>query len=701
MINSGMLINNRYEIVAQVGTGGMADVFKAKDHVLGRYVAIKVLKMEFCADSSFVERFRTEAQSAAGLEHPNIVNIYDVGCEQGSHYIVMEYVEGITLKTYIEKKGQLSFKEALSIAIQVGRGIQAAHSKGIIHRDIKPQNVIISTEGKVKVTDFGIARVASANTINAEVMGSVHYTSPEQARNGYVTNTSDIYSLGIVMYEMVTGRVPFDGDSMVSVAIQHLQEEMVAPSVYAPNLPISLEKIILKCTQKNPDRRYESMDALLADLRQSLLTPDKDFVTVAGVVKDETRVISKDELNQIQKQSGKVAPEEEDDEYEDDEYEYDDDEDYGRRGRLFRRRADDDDEEEGGFLNPKMEKVVTIMGIVAAIVIVILVIVLIGSAIGVFHFGGNKKPETKPQISVSEEQSEEIVMIDLKGKTFAEANEELDAMGIRLIQDSTEESEEFEPGQIISQDVEAGEKLKAGDTVKVVVCVSAETIDVPDVVDMDGDAAKEKLEGKGFFVNKEYEYSDSVDTGKVISQSPSSGSLKKGETVTIVISQGSEKVKVPGVEGKSESDAKAALKDAGFVVGKVTQEYSSSVAAGKVISQSVAKDKYLEKGSSVDLVVSKGKEAEATYSCNYKITAATPPEGCTLTKADIELSAEDDDELLASWYGVTSFPYTISKSGITGVTSGTVTIVWYYTDAEGTEHASEPQEVSVTFKKSN
>ena len=252
MLTEGMYIADRYEIIGKIGAGGMSDVYKAKDLTLGRFVAIKVLKPEFSEDLNFVTKFRTEAQSAAGLEHPNIVNIYDVGSEKGMHYIVMEYVEGITLKTYIEKKGQLSFKEAVSIAIQVGRGIEAAHSKGIIHRDIKPQNIIISTEGKVKVTDFGIARAASSNTISSDVMGSVHYSSPEQARNGFVDGKSDIYSLGIVMYEMVTGRVPFDGDTTVAVAIQHLQEEIVPPSAYAPNLPISMEKIILKCTQKNP-----------------------------------------------------------------------------------------------------------------------------------------------------------------------------------------------------------------------------------------------------------------------------------------------------------------------------------------------------------------------------------------------------------------------------------------------------------------
>jgi serine/threonine-protein kinase len=300
MLENGMFLIERYEILSKVGVGGMADVYKAKDHVLGRIVAVKVLKAEFSEDVNFVTKFRTEAQSAAGLEHPNIVNIYDVGSENGLHFIVMEYVEGITLKTYIEKKGQLSFKEATSIAIQVARGIETAHNKEIIHRDIKPQNIIISTEGKVKVTDFGIARAISSNTISAEVMGSVHYASPEQARNGFVDGRSDIYSLGIVMYEMVTGRVPFDGDTTVSVAIQHLQEEMVEPSVYAPELPISYEKILLKATQKNPDRRYQTIEELLADLRKALANPEEDFVVIAPAAIAKTRVIGGEELEAIQ-----------------------------------------------------------------------------------------------------------------------------------------------------------------------------------------------------------------------------------------------------------------------------------------------------------------------------------------------------------------------------------------------------------------
>ena len=278
MIKLGMLIADRYEILDKIGTGGMSDVYKAKDNKLNRFVAVKVLKQEFSENKNFVSKFRVEAQAAAGLMHPNIVNVYDVGEEDGIHYIVMELVEGITLKKYIEKKVRLSIKEAISIAIQVAMGIEAAHNNHIIHRDIKPQNIIISKEGKVKVTDFGIAKAASSNTITSNVMGSVHYTSPEQARGGFSDEKSDIYSMGITFFEMLTGRVPFNGDTTVSIAIKHIQDDMPSPRDYVPEIPISAEGIVKKCTQKNPDRRYQSMGEMIRDLKRSLINPDENFV---------------------------------------------------------------------------------------------------------------------------------------------------------------------------------------------------------------------------------------------------------------------------------------------------------------------------------------------------------------------------------------------------------------------------------------
>ncbi len=287
-------------------------------------------------------------------------------------------------------------------------------TKNIVHRDIKPQNIIISTEGKVKVTDFGIARAATSNTINSDVMGSVHYSSPEQARNGFVDGKSDIYSLGIVMYEMVTGRVPFDGDTTVAVAIQHLQEEMVPPTAYTPDLPISLEKIILKCTQKNPDRRYENMGELLIDLKKCLISPNEDFVTMVPLgSNDKTRVIGQDELEQIREGSGKVS--------------YVAEEEAGEEAEPDEDELTEDEEKENGILNPKMEKVVTIMGIVAAVIIVGIVICLVGNILGIFRFGGNRKNDTETEIVTETETDTEdkIEMIDLRGLTFEEAQNEI------------------------------------------------------------------------------------------------------------------------------------------------------------------------------------------------------------------------------------------------------------------------------------
>ena len=300
MLKTGMFLQNRYEIMNRIGSGGMADVYKAKDHKLNRYVAVKVLKQEFKDDKAFLSKFRVEAQAAAGLAHANIVNVYDVGEDQGISFIVMELVEGITLKAYISKKGKLSVREATSIAMQVAAGLEAAHNNGIVHRDVKPQNILISMDGKAKIADFGIARAANSNTISSNAMGSVHYCSPEQTRGGYSDAKSDIYSMGITMFEMLTGRVPFDGDSTVEVALKHLQEEIPSPRKFTPDLPFSTEQIILKCTQKSPDRRYGNMAELIRDLKESLVNPGGNFVVIPKLDSNaHTIKLTKEEISRI------------------------------------------------------------------------------------------------------------------------------------------------------------------------------------------------------------------------------------------------------------------------------------------------------------------------------------------------------------------------------------------------------------------
>lgn len=712
MLTEGMYIADRYEIIGKIGAGGMSDVYKAKDLTLGRFVAIKVLKSEFSEDVGFVTKFRTEAQSAAALQHPNIVNIYDVGSENGLHYIVMEYVEGITLKTYIEKKGQLSFKEAVSIAIQVGRGIEAAHNNQIIHRDIKPQNIMISTEGKVKVMDFGIARAASSNTISSDVMGSVHYSSPEQARNGFVDGKSDIYSLGIVMYEMVTGRVPFDGDTTVAVAIQHLQEEMVKPSAYAPNLPISMEKIILKCTQKNPDRRYENMSALLSDLRKALVSPNEDFVVmVSPLSQDKTRVIGEEDVNRIRQEANTVHIGEQllkeadremgiEEDVEDDEL---------------------DDEDDDGELNPKMEKAITIMGIVTAIVIVGIIIYLIGSFFGLFQFASNNKEnntqttETQ-QTETSESKTSEsealtdensVEMIDVKGLTYEEAQKQLNAIGLGIHEESTASSDEYEAGRILQQSVEKGVRVELHTTITVVISSGSGSIEVPSVTGSTAENAESTLTAQGFTVSKEYAYDNSVAQGNVISQSPASGSsAKKGDTITLTVSQGVEPAVVPNVVGQSEDKAKTMLGNASLNWNISSSVYSSTVEKGYVVEQSIEADSKVTKGTTVNLTISLGTElvenvTTTTYRASFRVQKLSG-DVSNVSGANILLYDGQDGSgnVLEQWMNqsIDSFGedgLSLSKGGLL-VSSGSVMVQWL--DLDGNVIGT-PQIQNMTFNR--
>lgn len=706
MLTEGMFVGDRYEIVNKIGTGGMSDVYKAKDHTLGRFVAIKVLKPEFSEDVNFVTKFRTEAQSAAGLEHPNIVNIYDVGSENGMHYIVMEYVEGITLKTYIEKKGQLTFKEAVSIAIQVGRGIEAAHNKGIIHRDIKPQNIIISTEGKVKVTDFGIARAATSNTISSDVMGSVHYASPEQARNGFVDGKSDIYSLGIVMYEMVTGRVPFDGDTTVAVAIQHLQEEIVPPSAYAPNLPISMEKIILKCTQKNPDRRYESMTALLADLRKALISPNEDFVVIAPVSQEKTRVIGEEEINKIKQETSNIYLSDEDvvshNQNHRDKFE--------KRDRFEEDEEDDEeayDDDELEEMNPKMDKAITIMGIAAGVIIVALIIFILVSFFGNFKFGGSSN---KANTETSETQADGIEVPDLKGLTFDEAKEQLNAKGLGIKNAGTVASDQYDEGQIVSQTPDALTKAEANTTVEVTLSSGKGEVSVPSVTGMDETTAYNTLTNSGFTPVKDYAYSADVAQGNVIEQSPNAGSLAKaGDNVKIVISRGKEQaettsVAVPGVTGLTEDAARSAIQNVGLAVGNVSSAYSDSVASGQIISQSPVADTAVDAETAVDFVVSMGAEpAQEVTPTTYKINLnIKKPNNESVAAANIYLydGADGTGNILEQWTNQSISLFgeeglSISKSGMLA-SSGSLKIDWL--GADGQQLGSSQIVSPISFK---
>lgn len=665
MLKTGTRLGNRYEILEKIGTGGMSDVYSAKDHSLNREVAIKVLKEEYANDTAFVTKFRAEAQAAAGLEHANIVNVYDVGQEDGLYYIVMEHIEGITLKTYISKKGQLSYNEVISIAIQVGRGIEAAHKKGIIHRDIKPQNIMISKEGKVKVTDFGIAHAVSSNTVSADLMGSVHYSSPEQARNGYVTYSSDIYSLGIVMYEMCTGRVPFDGETTVAIAIQHLQSEMQPPSVYAPNLPISLEKIIQKCTMKSPDRRYASIDELLTDLKKALVNPDEDFVSIVDADEaNQTRVMSGEELSEIREKPLRPAPAPVENPPK-------------KPVRKPVMDTDDEDDDDDGPVNPRIEKAITIMGVAAAIVILGIFVFIAGTFLDLFHFGGsNILPEATEE---STEGSDEASVPSVLGMSEDEAKEIISDSGFSYSNGGQESSDSYEGGKICSQTPEPGASASKGSTITVKISSGKGNIIVPDVVGQTESIAEQMIRDKGFLAPvKEYQFSDTIDQGIVISQSPEGGEDGKAEdTITIVVSQGVENAKVPAVTGMTTEEANAALSAEGFTV-TTDSAYSDTVPEGSIIAQNPAAGEYAAKGANVGITVSQGPETVF-----YTFSMSVDPWNGEETDYTLE---DANGEILEVW--TIDSTKTLSKTKITTAT-GTL----YYDNGE------EEGSMAVTFTR--
>jgi len=538
MIKIGMMIGDRYEILEKIGTGGMSDVYKAKDNKLNRFVAVKVLKQEFSENANFVSKFRTEAQAAAGMMHPNIVNVYDVGEEGGIYYIVMELVEGITLKKYIEKKARLSIKETISIAIQVSMGIEAAHNNHIIHRDIKPQNIMISKEGKVKVTDFGIAKAVSSNTITSNVMGSVHYTSPEQARGGFSDEKSDIYSLGITMFEMLTGRVPFNGETTVAIAIKHIQEPMPSPREYVAEIPISVEQIVFKCTQKSPDRRYQNMAELIVDLKKSLMKPDEDFVKIADNENASTRMVTDNDLREIKRQTGHISAEEvrmrtnEEARESSSKTGSSSSKNNAKTGRSSKqaqknsrsskksnkRRAEaaraEKKKRAAGAPAEKdemMEKITTVLAIIAAIVIGILIIYFVGRKFGLFDIFSSGDEEGIEQIiedvadatPEASDEEEDNTAEEVKGfevpncvdLSYAEAVATLNKKGFKNIEKVQVASSTVEKGNVVEQTPAAGEKAEKEDTIVLAVSTGAEVIQVKVLSNTQSDTADDDTSG--------------------------------------------------------------------------------------------------------------------------------------------------------------------------------------------------------------
>ena len=648
MIKIGMMVGDRYEILEKIGTGGMSDVYKAKCHKLNRFVAVKVLKQEFSENANFVSKFRTEAQAAAGMMHPNIVNVYDVGEEAGTQYIVMELVEGITLKQYIEKKARLSVKEAISIAIQVSMGIEAAHRNRIIHRDIKPQNIMISKDGKVKVTDFGIAKAVTSNTITSNVMGSVHYTSPEQARGGYSDQKSDIYSLGITMFEMLTGRVPFNGETTVAIAIKHIQEPMPSPREYIPEIPISVEQIVFKCTQKSPDRRYQSMAELIDDLKKSLMHPDEDFVKMIDPDEEaSTRMISEQDMQQIKKQSRKhdsmdqavrvrtntevaktsqsAAPKKKRPKKIDE------------KPRVSRYEEEDDDNDDS-----KMDKVTTILAIIAAILFGLVVILLAGRKMGLF----GATPETTVESTIENASTE--IPIENTAATQSAENENMVA--------------------------------------------------IPDVSGMSYAEAVATLNKEGFQTVKEESESDTVKKGNIIKQIPEAGSMaERGTSVTLYVSISASvgKIKVPNLIGLSEEDATILLVESGLEIGTVTETtHDDPSLTGLVCYQSYSEGVEVEPGTAVDYKISIGS-GEATYSFigNIESPAAEDGQYVAGTQAVVILTTSAGVEIKRET--TSTFPVSFNVSGIKGAEDGFIVIVYPVT-IPGSTTTNENGEVVTT-----
>lgn len=574
------LLAGRYELIEKIGEGGMAVVYKAKDRLLNRYVAIKILRPEFTQDEQFLESFKRESQAAAGLQHPNIVSIYDVGRTGNINFIVMELVDGRPLSDLIKEKGRLDYKTTIDIAKQMASALSIAHKHQIIHRDVKPHNIMITSDGVAKLTDFGIARAVSNATMVADtskIIGSVHYFSPEQARGAYVDERSDIYSLGIVMFEMLTGRVPFDGETPVEVALKHINEDVPSPAKLVPGIPPALDKIVLKATDKYQTERYKSIDEMLEALK------NVEFVT--QMVGD--RVFAAESEPKPRRDESLVAP------------------------VMSSRREDRDQEMVIAPANPrkpkarpddkKKKKRAIIIGVAAAAILALFGILYVSGIIG----GGGK----------------EVTVPDVKGMSYSEAKEVLEAKGLKIEKaDEPIASQKIEKGKIVSQTPSKNSKVKKGRTVRVILSAGNTELKVPDLKGLSYKEAKTLLSEMGLQISKGDEVdSDSVAEGLIASQYPSAKTkVDKGDIITVNISKGKKDAVIPKLVGTtftSESDVSDILSKYGYKLGKVSYEESYET-PGTIIKQSPDAGTTAEKKTSVDIVISKAKSKATVPNLN-------------------------------------------------------------------------------------
>lgn len=680
MVSIGTIIGDRYEILEKVGSGGMADVFRAKCHRLNRYVAIKILKQDYSEDTKFVTKFRGEAQAIAGISHPNIVGIYDVGEENGMYYIVMELVDGITLKKYIEEKGKLSVKEAVGIALQIANGLEAAHSNHIIHRDIKPQNILIARDGTAKVTDFGIAKAASSNTITANAMGSVHYISPEQARGGYSDEKSDIYSLGVTMYEMLSGTLPFNGESAVAIALAHIQEEAVPLAALDATIPKGISNIVNKCMQKKTELRYSCVADLIADLKMFLQDPSGDYGVIGNLYKnDGTIFMSKDDVNTLRDASRKgMGPVEQKPEPQEPE--------------------EPEEPESNSDVDPKLEKALVFGSIGVAIIIGLVVLYMVGRVLG---FWGSAKPDSNSGSSSttasetakpgSDTSGDEITLEDYANKIKDYVETDLSNYDITCTV-TEEASDEIEKGYVIRTSPAAGSTVAKGGKVELIVSSGVEQVSIPDTTGDTITDAYQMLNDKGFKVKQGEDVYSSQAIGKVAYTKPAAGKkVDKGATITIYPSKGEQTkyVKVPNLLGMTRSQAKSALEKAGLKYGSETKSYSSTQ-KNRVCVQSVSSGNEVEEGSTVDVTLSLGPETTYTYEGN--VTIANPFEYETdsgiikvILKQDGNTTTVREEQ--KTYY---DFPWTLDGIKGSSANQGEITV---YRDGQ------EVATYNVTFKR--
>lgn len=717
MLSPGTYLQNRYEILEQIGSGGMSVVYKAQCHTLNRLVAIKVLKEEFATDSGFVSKFKMEAQSAARLSHPNIVSVYDVVDEEDLHYIVMELIEGVTLKSYIEQKGVLENKEVIGIAIQVASGIAAAHEQHIIHRDIKPQNMIIARDGSVKVADFGIARAVSTQTLNATAVGSVHYISPEQARGGYCDERSDIYSFGITIYEMVTGRVPFEGENTVSIALAHLEEPAVPPSQYNPEVSLGLEQIILRCIQKKPDNRYSGAAEVIADLRKVLVNPSYDIyegIKESAGDPGSIRPITREEPGRIQQayETSQETRETEEDSFAEEESRKRSGKKKGtvRRtppSREKRRTVKPPEEEETKErdVSSQFERIITGIGVVAAILVVSVVIFLFSRLTGLFRAGTDQSAHTIVATTEAAAETIEVTtsdnqvsMPDVLGMPEELAEERLQERGLMMYVSARNYSENYPEGQIMGQNIPEGTVVEKWSQVDVTVSKGSDKVDLTslNLTNMKEEEAKSLLSEKELTVNIQREFSNTAEEGSVTRFTPDTA--RAGETVTLYISQGAQTVpgQVPELRGKDRVTADALLAGAGLITGEVTYEASDLVPEGQIISQSVPADTVLTPQMPVDYVVSGTDptgESDSTAEEKYYISSLDttcslsdyigPASQTSSVKVLVRLKQQVDGAYIYTTLikerlvvGAQDIPIVLPRiKGAYGVDSGTVEVV--------------------------